>query len=190
MGMFSEVKDPVTGRAFQIKTGYDHMAVYDLGDPFPGNMVEGVYQGFWLGPPTITDDEYKYSDKDYRWIVIKNGRIHALLPCTSEMSNEEYREVHERFFGSESAEKADRAETGPMEFGADWPGVFIRGDNAGYYAVRLANFFHQCHEKGITIPSGLLSLELVLQSCVINNGKEPANPQKMRPFDECELPKT
>ncbi len=27
-----------------------------------------------------------------------------------------------------------RPETGPMQFGDDWPGVFIRGDNAAYYA--------------------------------------------------------
>lgn len=27
-----------------------------------------------------------------------------------------------------------RVETGPMQFGTDWPGVFIRGDNALYFA--------------------------------------------------------
>lgn len=27
-------------------------------------------------------------------------------------------------------ETGDRPETGPMQFGDDWPGVFIRGDNA------------------------------------------------------------
>lgn len=31
-----------------------------------------------------------------------------------------------------------RPETGPMQFGDDWPGVFIRGDNAAYYARTLA----------------------------------------------------
>lgn len=30
-----------------------------------------------------------------------------------------------------------RPETGIMQFGEDWPGVFIRGDNAGYYAICL-----------------------------------------------------
>ena len=28
-----------------------------------------------------------------------------------------------------------RPETGPMQFGDDWPGVFIRGDNAVYYRM-------------------------------------------------------
>ncbi len=31
----------------------------------------------------------------------------------------------------------DRVETGPVKFGDDWTGVFIRGDNAFYYATVL-----------------------------------------------------
>lgn len=31
----------------------------------------------------------------------------------------------------------DRVETGPVQFGDDWPGVFIRGDNAAYFAMAL-----------------------------------------------------
>lgn len=34
-------------------------------------------------------------------------------------------------------DKQTRAETGQMQFGDDWPGVFIRGDNALYYAMQL-----------------------------------------------------
>lgn len=30
-----------------------------------------------------------------------------------------------------------RVETGPVQFGDDWPGVFIRGDNALYFAMVL-----------------------------------------------------
>lgn len=30
-----------------------------------------------------------------------------------------------------------RPETGPMRFGDDWPGVFIRGDNAGACALTV-----------------------------------------------------
>ena len=30
-----------------------------------------------------------------------------------------------------------RVETGPIQFGDDWPGVFIRGDNALFYAQHL-----------------------------------------------------
>lgn len=32
---------------------------------------------------------------------------------------------------------AKRVETGPLQFGDDWPGVFIRGDNAAAYAMNL-----------------------------------------------------
>lgn len=30
-----------------------------------------------------------------------------------------------------------RVETGPIQFGDDWPGTFIRGDNAAHYAWAL-----------------------------------------------------
>jgi hypothetical protein len=32
---------------------------------------------------------------------------------------------------------APRVETGTVQFGEDWPGVFIRGDDAAYYAMAL-----------------------------------------------------
>jgi hypothetical protein len=32
---------------------------------------------------------------------------------------------------------SDRPETGPMQFGDDWCGIFIRGDNAFLYANAL-----------------------------------------------------
>ncbi len=31
-----------------------------------------------------------------------------------------------------------RVETGPVQFGDDWPGIFIRGDNAFHYAINLS----------------------------------------------------
>jgi hypothetical protein len=35
-------------------------------------------------------------------------------------------------------EQTPRVETGSVRFGGDWPGVFIRGDNAAYYAASLS----------------------------------------------------
>jgi hypothetical protein len=32
---------------------------------------------------------------------------------------------------------AGRVETGPLQINEDWPGIFIRGDNAGWYAMQL-----------------------------------------------------
>ena len=34
--------------------------------------------------------------------------------------------------------EGERVETGPIQFGDDWPGLFIRGNRAFYYAFRLA----------------------------------------------------
>ncbi len=39
-----------------------------------------------------------------------------------------------------------RVETGPIQFGDDWPGVFIRGDNALQYAMVLEQAV-QCVSK-------------------------------------------
>jgi hypothetical protein len=37
---------------------------------------------------------------------------------------------------------APRVETGPVQFGDDWPGTFIRGDSAACYATVLRNILH------------------------------------------------
>ena len=53
---------------------------------------------------------------------------------------------------------SERVETGPIQFGDDWPGVFIRGDNAAGYAQSLEallnshpspNFVHEAVCKGL-----------------------------------------
>jgi hypothetical protein len=36
-----------------------------------------------------------------------------------------------------------RVETGPTQFGDDWPGLFIRGDNAAFYAIHLQNLLDE-----------------------------------------------
>lgn len=35
------------------------------------------------------------------------------------------------------ASMPDRVETGALQFGDDWPGLFIRGDSAAHYALNL-----------------------------------------------------
>jgi isoprenylcysteine carboxyl methyltransferase (ICMT) family protein YpbQ len=34
-------------------------------------------------------------------------------------------------------EQQERVETGAVQFGNDWPGLFIRGDDAFYYAHKI-----------------------------------------------------
>jgi hypothetical protein len=36
-----------------------------------------------------------------------------------------------------------RIETGPVKFGEDWTGIFIRGDNAMYYSMLLLNLINE-----------------------------------------------
>jgi hypothetical protein len=58
-----------------------------------------------------------------------------------------------------------RVETGPTQIGDDWPGVFIRGDNAAYYAMNLHNLLNG-NEDPFTraVLNGLLS---DLKGCIV-----------------------
>jgi hypothetical protein len=62
----------------------------------------------------------------------------------------------------------ERIETGPVQFGDDWPGVFIRGDNALWFAkcleIALAELPRDTLTK--TVLYGLVS---DLRSCSVGN---------------------
>lgn len=58
-----------------------------------------------------------------------------------------------------------RPETGPMQFGDDWPGVFIRGDNALYDSYMLNEALKLIPEDRWDIASVLRGLLHTLQSC-------------------------
>lgn len=77
-----------------------------------------------------------------------------------------------------------RAETGVMKFGNDWPGLFIRGDNAAYFAMELKILLNFIDNGNIDSRIGLLAtrtLILSLESCI-----EPVNVvQVLKEFDEC-----
>jgi hypothetical protein len=61
---------------------------------------------------------------------------------------------------------AERVETGPIQFGDDWPGVFIRGDNALFYANALeAALGVLPPEKHWTVEAVLKGLLSDLRSC-------------------------
>jgi len=59
---------------------------------------------------------------------------------------------------------SERRESGPVRFGHDWPGVFIRGDDALMYAnvVELIAVFMQ-YDDG-SLPLALVKL---LRSCKV-----------------------
>jgi len=73
-----------------------------------------------------------------------------------------------------------RPETGPMQFEGDWPGLFIRGDNAHIMARALENILEwRADGTDIHLVQGLLK---DLQSC--DTSRFP-KPQLMRPFRRC-----
>ena len=65
-----------------------------------------------------------------------------------------------------------RAETGVMEFENDYPGVFIRGDNAAYFAMSLRNVLDNSTTDPLSqmIVHGMLSL---LESSDIRTNPTP-----------------
>jgi len=79
----------------------------------------------------------------------------------------------------------DRPETGPMEFKDDWTGIFIRGDNAFYYAAQLNAILELMREEwgegfaGFQI--ALESLKSLLSSCNHNTAQDK---QLMKSFEE------
>lgn len=58
-------------------------------------------------------------------------------------------------------ESGKRPETGVMQFGDDWPGVFIRGDNAMMFSADLRMFV----ESGGQYPNIVSDLTELLASC-------------------------
>ena len=77
-----------------------------------------------------------------------------------------------------------RVETGPLQIGDDWPGVFIRGDNAlMHYSPAVNEALRLCEDN---LPPdktmALWELLRLLTSCV--NGRDPEGLQKITPAPE------
>ena len=71
-----------------------------------------------------------------------------------------------------------RAETGPMKFGDDWPGIFIRGKHAFY-------FLKVCEALRADNPvteAGLADLKKLLETSDHLSKEEVV---KMKSFNEC-----
>ena len=74
-----------------------------------------------------------------------------------------------------------------MQFGEDWPGVFIRGDMAGWCALLLAEVIKDptCLGREPLTYGPLLGLQSLLASSRVVDGKDPEDLQRLRPFPEC-----
>ena len=64
-------------------------------------------------------------------------------------------------------EQNKRVETGAIQFGDDWPGLFIRGDNCALYALCLSNLLDG--EETIPDMAMLGQLLKMLRRTNINN---------------------
>ncbi len=110
----------------------------------------------------------------YRW-SIRTG-------CETELNQRadmELRKRGYRFDASQArwiadtegdASPAPRPETGPMQFGDDWPGLFIRGDNAFGYSLAL-NTAIDATKDPLTLAQ-LRSLRRLLVGCDVRNSPE------------------
>lgn len=65
-------------------------------------------------------------------------------------------------------EQEKRVETGAVQFGDDWPGVFFRGDNAALYALTLKQVLEsEAHCFDFLTRGQLEGLQSLLSSCVV-----------------------
>ena len=79
----------------------------------------------------------------------------------------------------------NRPETGPMKFDKDWSGVFIRGDNAGYYADCLLQIKQKLDPRRHDILS-VAALESLIQILTREFGEHLNLPnQELKEFKEC-----
>jgi hypothetical protein len=76
-----------------------------------------------------------------------------------------------------------RVETGPIQFGEDWPGVFIRGDNAGWYARLLGHLLDENPDTDIQ----LRELHRLLSGCVIGTAGQILRGEGMSEKQEIQL---
>lgn len=89
-----------------------------------------------------------------------------------------------------SDNKYRRAETGPMAFGDDWPGIFIRGDNAAYYAMTLQQFLEDpAGMKDTLWHAQLDNLVSLLSGCIVGPDGDPQDTQYIKDFNEVVIDK-
>lgn len=83
-----------------------------------------------------------------------------------------------------------RPETGAMQFGDDWPGVFIRGDNAINMVLNLKLLLDQLEKENYNFPGmsyleckSLLTLLSGSNAGIVDKTK---NCQYLKEFKDCE----
>jgi hypothetical protein len=70
-----------------------------------------------------------------------------------------------------------RIDDGPLQFGADWPGLFLRGDTAMNYAYHLRMMLHGKSQVNGVSRKVLLGLLSDLESCNLLKRREQSPPE-------------
>jgi hypothetical protein len=71
-----------------------------------------------------------------------------------------------------------RIEDGPVQFGDDWPGLFLRGDTAAHYASHLGEFLSTNPPADPIVLGMLRGLLSDLESCNLVSRREKSPPEK------------
>ncbi len=80
---------------------------------------------------------------------------------------------------------AMRPETGPMKFGEDWTGVFIRGDDAMYFKMCLSEVIG-AYGGGLNPMTGLAMQQLAdLFGSANEHEPSEVEPQLLLSFEAC-----
>lgn len=91
-----------------------------------------------------------------------------------------------------------RPENGPMQFGKDWPGLFIRGDSAFGYSQSIRTILdltemelsEETETDRVMSRAVLKDLLEILKQTMVKNGKDPDGVQVMLPFGRAKLQKS
>lgn len=78
-----------------------------------------------------------------------------------------------------------RPETGAMKFDNDWTGVFIRGDNAGYYSMILSRLLKEVEEDVCIQPLDFVVLEDLVRTLANSNEFTSKEVQNLKKFNDC-----
>lgn len=82
---------------------------------------------------------------------------------------------------------SERAETGPMQFGDDWPGVFIRGDNAGYFAMSLRLALSRAEVRAALTCAEEMALEGLMATLAGSDVRDETTKQMVKPWNEAKV---
>lgn len=67
-------------------------------------------------------------------------------------------------------EQKERMESGPVQFGTDWPGVFVRGDSAFGYAMMIEDLLQSADQDKLNVITAAQADQAVkfFKSCINN----------------------